>query len=295
MSATIPDFWKLVLESKLLTREQCQHLATSYGSSQGATADVNALAAWLVSQNVLSRYQGSILLAGRPGPFAYGDYKIYDRVESGRLAGWFRAVHAGTHHPVMLKFLAGAAAQDPNLWAYVNATLAATAHPQLVRYYEAVDLKSYKFLVTEDLRGQTLAEHIQASGALPADEASRVAQLVAKGLSILHQAGRPHGDVRPANMWLEATGNVKLLCEPDLPLAAPNLSQSDDAVLAKADYFAPEFMQVGKTPDPLTDIYALGCSLYELIAGTPPFKGGAISAKMQRHATEAIQPLDSFG
>ena len=112
MSLSIPDFWKLVLESKLLTREQCQHLATSYGSSQGATADVNALAKWLVGQNVLSRYQASILLAGRAGPFAYGDYKIYDRVESGRLAGWFRAVHAGTNHPVMLKFLAGDAAQS---------------------------------------------------------------------------------------------------------------------------------------------------------------------------------------
>jgi len=295
MSISIADFWTLVLESKLLTREQCQHLATSYGSSQGATADVNALAQWLVAQNVLSRYQASILLAGHPGPFAYGDYKIYDRVESGRLAGWFRAVHAGTNHPVMLKFLAGDAAQNANLWAYIAGTLTATAHSNLVRYYEAVDLKSYKFLVTEDLRGQALAERMQASGALPADEASRVAQLAANALAYLHQQGRPHGDVRPTNLWLEATGNVKLIYEPDVPAVAPNLAQPDEALLAKSDYSAPEFMQAGKSPDHLTDIYALGCSLYELIAGKPPFAGGTISEKMQRHATEAIQPLEAFG
>ncbi|MEX0818800.1 MAG: protein kinase [Pirellulaceae bacterium] len=295
MSASIPEFWKLVLESKLLTREQCQHLATSYGSSRGATADANALAKWLVSQNVLSSYQATILLAGRPGPFAYGDYKIYDRVESGRLTGWFRAVHAGTNHPVMLKFLAGEAAQDPNWWAYITGSIAATAHPNLVRFYDAVDLKSYKFLVTEDLRGQTLAERIQASGPLPADEASRVCQLAARAAAHLHQQGRPHGDPRPANMWLEATGNVKLICEPDVPPRAPNLAQPDEALLVRSDYLAPDFLQTGKSPDHLTDIYALGCSLYELIAGKPPFAGGTLPEKMQRHATEAIQPLEAVG
>ncbi|MBC8351385.1 MAG: protein kinase [Planctomycetes bacterium] len=295
MSASIPDFWKLVLDSKLLTREQCQHLATSYGSSQGATADVNALAKWLVAQNVLSRYQATILLAGRPGPFAYGDYKVYDRVESGRLSGWFRAVHAGTNHPVMLKFLSGSAAQDPNLWAYIVGTIAATAHPNLVRFYEAVDLGSYKFLVAEDLRGQTLAESVQASGALPADEASRVSQLAANALAHLHQHGRPHGDPRSANMWLEATGNVKLIYEADVPATAPNLAQPDEGVVAQGDYLAPEFMQAGKSPDHLTDVYAIGCSMYELVSGTPPFAGGTLPEKMQRHATEAIQPLEAFG
>jgi hypothetical protein len=295
MSLSIPDFWKLVLESKLLTREQCQHLATSYGSSQGATADVNALVKWLVDQNVLSRYQATILLAGRAGPFTYGDYKIYDRVESGRLTSWFRAVNSGTNHPVMLKFLVGDAAQNANLWAYITSAVGATAHPNLVRYYEAVDLKSYKFLVTEDLRGQTLAERIQTSGVFPADEASRVSQFAANGLAHLHQQGRPHGDARPTNMWLEATGNVKLIYEPDAPALAPNFAQPTEALLARADYLAPEFLQAGKTPDYLTDIYAIGCSLYESIAGKPPFAGGTLPEKMQRHATEAIQPLEAFG
>ena len=81
MSVSIPDFWKLLIESQLLTREQCQHLATQFGGSQGAANDVQVLAKWLISQNVISRYQAAVVLAGRAGPFCYGDYKIYERVE----------------------------------------------------------------------------------------------------------------------------------------------------------------------------------------------------------------------
>lgn len=297
MSVSIPDFWRLTLESKLLTQGQCQQLATSFGTSQGAATDVQVLAKWLIAQNVISRYQAKVLLAGRPGPFEYGDYKIYDRVESGRLAGWFRAVHAGTNHPVMLKFLTGTAAQNAALWQHIRSFVPATAHPNLVRFYEAVDLGSYKFLVCEDLRGQSLAEHLQSSGALPADEACRVAQLAANGLGHLHQSGRPHGDPRPKNVWLGTTGNVKVLAEPDVPVGAPNFSQADGngELLARAEYLAPEYLQAGKTPDHLTDIYALGCSLYESIAARPPFAGGTVQEKMQRHAAEGIQPLDSAG
>ena len=133
MSVTIPDFWRLVLESQLLTPAQCQQLATSFGSSQGASGDSQALANWLISQNVISRYQATVLLAGRPGPFCYGEYKIYDRIESGRLAGWFRAVHIATNHPVMLKFLTGSASQNTNLWKHIASFLPFTNHPNLVR------------------------------------------------------------------------------------------------------------------------------------------------------------------
>lgn len=297
MAVSIQDFWRLVLESQLLTQAQCQQLATSFGSSQGASTDTQALAKWLIEQNVISRYQATVLLAGRPGPFCYGEYKIYDRIESGRLAGWFRAVHIATNHPVMLKFLTGAASQDAALWQYIVSFVPLTNHPNLVRVYQAVDLGAYKFLVTEDLRGQSLAERLQTSGAVPADEACRVAQLAANGLGHLHQTGRPHGDARPYQFWLETTGNVKLLAEPDAAVPPPNFSQADSngELLARSEYFAPEFLQPGKTQDHLTDIYALGCSLYELIAARPPFAGGTVLEKMQRHAAEGIQPLDSVG
>src|SRR5690606_21911251 len=62
-----------------------------------------------------------------------------------------------------------------------------------------------------------------------------------------------------------------------------------------ADYLAPELMQPGRAPDPLSDVYALGCTLYCLLTGNPPFAGGNVQQKMQRHATEPIRPLEAFG
>ena len=62
-----------------------------------------------------------------------------------------------------------------------------------------------------------------------------------------------------------------------------------------ADYLAPELMHPGRAPDPLTDIYALGCTLYAMLAGNPPFAGGSLQQKMARHAGEAIRPLELFG
>jgi len=295
MSVAIPDFWKLALESQLLTRQQCQLLATRFGSAHAGATDANALAQWLVSQNVISRYQAAILLAGRPGPFCYGDYRIHDRLDRGRLAGWFRAVHVKTNHPVMLKFLTGTAAQDTAV-ARTAALLAATVHPNLVRFYEVVNLGAYRFVVVEDLQGETLSERLPKAGRLPVGEACRTAHAVAQGLAHLHRLGRPHGDVQPNNIWLVSGGLSKLIYEPDAQVAAPNLAAaSNNELVSRADYLAPEFMQPGKTPDQLTDIYALGCSLYEALSGRPPFAGGTVQEKMRRHATEPIQPLDAMG
>lgn len=308
MSIPIPVFWSLLAESKLLTAEQCQQLAADFSQVKGASDQSNArtLAEWLVARNVLSRYQTTILLAGRPGPFHYGDYKVYDRIEKGRLAGYFRAVHGPTGHPVLLQFLTGTVIQDPEAWAAaVQNTLAAAMvqSPHLPRIFEPVDLGSFKFVVTEDLRGATLDERV-AMGRFPPQEACRLVRQAALGLAQLHQSGRAHGDVRPANLLLETSvqghpGDVKVLYDAHLVPGPIHFAPSDPAGIAKltaqADYFAPELMQAGRAPDPLSDVYALGCTLYCLLTGSPPFVGGNVLQKMTRHATEAIRPLESFG
>jgi len=304
MSIPIPVFWSLLKESRLLAAEQCQQLAADFGQVKGASDQSNArtLAEWLVARNVLSRYQTMILLAGRPGPFHYGDYKVYDRIEKGRLAGCFRAVHGPTGHPVLLHFLTGQVISDPAAWAdAVQNTLSAATiqSPHVQRFYEPVDLGSFKFVVSEDLRGVTLDERL-AMGRFPPAEACRLARMAALGLAQLHQSGRAHGDVRPANLFLDTSvqghpGDVKVLFDPHVVLGPVNFAQESAKLTAMSDYLAPELMHAGHLPDPLSDVYALGCTLYCLLSGSPPFVGGTVLQKMTRHASEGIRPLEPLG
>lgn len=301
MPVSISDFWRLAVESRLLTPEQCQPLAVAFGQMKGAAQSSAAvLAEWLISQNVISRYQATILLAGHPGPFHYGDFRIYDRLDLPPLVGVFRAVHLPTGHPVMLQFLTGPETQHPQLWAALAGrvqTERRMVHPHLHRGLDAVDLQAFKFLVVEDLPGQSVEQMLAGGKRLPPQEACRIARCVALGLSYLHQSGTACGDVRPATMWMEPSGNVRLLRDFTAPPQPVNLFQSDPQglLLARANYFAPEFTQAGKAPDAVTDLYGLGCSLYELLAGRPPFPGGDLRQKMHQHATQPFQPLEHMG
>jgi serine/threonine protein kinase len=304
VSVSIPDFWKLLGESRLLPPQQVQQLAAEFGQAkQTAEPTAKTVAQWLVSRNLVSRYQAMIVLGGRSGPFYYGDYKVYDRVEQGRLAGCFRAVHAATGHPVLLKFLTGIVSSDPRAWSAAAANIQAAASivsPHVQRYFEPVDLQSFKFVVSEDLRGGT-AEELLARSKCPPAEACRIARLAALGLVQMHAAGRVHGNLRPANLLLQPVtdqpANVKLLFDAhEAPSPLDLADQQPASRLAEmADYLAPELAAAGRAPDPLTDIYALGCTLYTLLAGQPPFAGGDVRQKLARHASEAIRPLESLG
>ncbi len=309
MSVTIPIFWQLLADSRLLGREQCQSLAADFAQVKVAAqqtapqGSAKTLAQWLVSRNVLSKYQATILLAGRAGPFQYGDYKVYDRVDKGRLAGLFRAVHGPTGHPVLLTFMSGPALTDPSQWAAAAAntwSAAAIVSPHVQRWFEPVDAQVYKFVVSEDLRGPT-AEERMAGSRFPPAEACRMARAAALGLAQLHQAGRVHGDVRPTNLLLEPiagqAAQVKLLWNAYEGAGPWNLAEDPPSprLALAADFLAPELAAPDCPPDALTDLYALGCTLYTMLAGTPPFVGGSIVEKMARHRTEPIRPLEPFG
>jgi hypothetical protein len=301
VSVSTTDFWKLFAESRLLTVDQIRELARQFERlppekrKEGAPAAAN----WLIHQHALTRYQARVLLAGRSGPFFYGDYKVCERVESDGLAGWFRAQHVPTGHPVMLHFASGALLTDAGRWAAVQHAVASVSpivSPYLQRYFEAVDLRTHRFVVSEEVHGQTLAHRLQR-GPLPASEACRIARLIALGLAQLHAAGRVHGDLRPQHVVLEPLAghpdHVRLLFDV-LTLPGPVDWSADLKELAlQADYLAPELLTAGRPPDASSDLYALGCLLYLMLSGQPPFAGGSVQEKMARHSAEAIRPLDA--
>ncbi|MCA9208822.1 MAG: protein kinase, partial [Planctomycetales bacterium] len=301
MSVSIAEFWRLLEESHLLSGEQIARLRADFGQMKGADSQSNAkmLSECLVSRNVISRYQATVLSAGRSGPFYYGDYRVYDRIGEGRLSGCFRAIHGPTNHPVLLQFLTGAVTRDPDQWAAAaNHAMrqASLVHPHVQRIFEPVDLVSFKFIAEEDLHGQSLEQRLSA-GPLAPPEAARIARLCASGLDGLHQNGQSHGDIRPANIWLDRLGNVLLMRDPIHPAEAINfaLPEAQDTLRLQGDYLAPELGVPDRAPSPQSDLYALGCVFYQMLTGQPPYAGGEATDKLRRHASEPVQPLEPRG
>lgn len=295
MSVSVANFWKLVSDSRLLSVEQCRQLAEAAARAQpDAAADVQKLAKWLIQSSKLTRYQARVLLAGRPGPFFYGDYCLYDRAESGRLAGLFRARHLPTRQGVGLKFLTGPALQDADALSRLGPRVRAARHasrqqPRLSQCYHLADLGAYKFIVLEDLRGESLSERLaRTNSGLPPAEACRIVRQIAQGLTDWHARSESHGQIRPDNVWLAPEG-AKLL---QFPLLGDPLTPQPSAaeIEAQTDYLSPE-SSAGAAADLRSDVYSLGCLLYRLLAGEAPYAGGSRDQKLARQAREAPTPI----
>jgi serine/threonine protein kinase len=172
------------------------------------------------------------------------------------------------------------------------------AHPNLVAAYDAGQVEGVPYLVLEFVEGHDLAWIVQQRGPLPAAEACEVVRRAALGLEHLHKHGLVHRDVKPANLMLTPSGQVKLL---DLGLVrylhvpAPGGQITwHGQFLGTPDYMSPEQCLDCQAVDGRADIYALGCTLYELLTGQPPFAGpdhGSVYLKMKAHVEAPVPPI----
>jgi serine/threonine protein kinase len=171
-------------------------------------------------------------------------------------------------------------------------------HPNLTAVYQAGRAAGYSYLVMEFVAGDNLNEFVGRYGPLPVAEACEVIRQAALGLQHLHEHGLVHRDVKPSNLMLTPAGEVKVL---DLGLAR-HLDEPGEGAritwqgqfLGTLDYVAPEQCEDPHAVDIRADVYGLGCTLYELLAGQPPFaRPGCESAfqKMKAHAEAPVPPI----
>ncbi len=176
-------------------------------------------------------------------------------------------------------------------------------HPNIVTAHDAEEAGGLHFLVMEHVEGRSLADLVRERGPLPTSEACDYARQAAQGLQHAHEQGMVHRDIKPHNLMVTPAGQVKIL---DFGLArlarppeegvtgpggsAPPLTGAG-AVLGSADYIAPEQAADPRSADIRADIYSLGCTLYFLIAGAPPFPQGTVQNKLNRHAREPLPAL----
>ncbi|MDH3198619.1 MAG: serine/threonine-protein kinase [Candidatus Krumholzibacteria bacterium] len=225
-------------------------------------------------------------------------YEIAERIGAGGMGEVFRARDTTLGRDVALKVLPQAFAADPERLGRFKREaklLASLNHPNIATLHGLEESAGHHFLVMELVEGEDLAQRL-ARGALPLREALKIARDVADALQAAHAQGVVHRDLKPANVRVTPEGKVKVLdfglakameadpSRPDLsqsPTIATAVGTMGGMILGTAAYMSPEQAR-GKPVDRLTDVWALGCLLFELLTGAQAFPGETVSDTIAR-------------
>ena len=169
------------------------------------------------------------------------------------------------------------------------------SHPYILRFIPITTPRSRSYIVTEYLRGCTLAHLLLAMSPIPEEDALKIGSLLCQALEYLHGEGVVHRDLKPHNVMIGCDGTIRLL---DFGLAtSTDLRRVTFRGLTPAmgtpDYMAPEQVK-GKRGDLRTDIYSLGAMMYEMLTGKPPFEGDNALAVMNARVVCDPEPLRSL-
>ena len=228
------------------------------------------------------------------GPQVFNDrYEVLRRIARGGMAEVFLARDLLLDRPVALKVLFREFAVDPSFverFRREAQSAANLSHPNIVGVYDSGESSGTYFIVMEYIEGRSLAQIIRDDGPLSPDRAADIATDVASALGFAHRNGVVHRDVKPGNVLISPSGQVKVT---DFGIARAvstqeNLTQTG-TVMGTATYFSPEQAR-GEPVDPRSDVYSLGIVLYEMLTGQPPFAGDSPVAVAYKHVQETPVP-----
>lgn len=162
------------------------------------------------------------------------------------------------------------------------------SHPHIVTLFDIGMHEGAHFVVSEHLAGGDLASALRAAGGrLPVEQVIDVARQMLRALAVVHKCGIVHCDIKPQNVWLTVDGTAKLGDFGIAQLAAR--ADSTDRVVGTPAFMCPEQLR-GEVLDGRADLYALGCTMFELLTGTPPFTG-TLQRVVAAHQSDPPPPL----
>ncbi|HEY7308170.1 MAG TPA: protein kinase, partial [Gemmataceae bacterium] len=234
-------------------------------------------------------------------------YRVLGLVGEGGMGAVYRAVHRRMERVVALKVMRPSLMRHPSAVQRFHQEARAAArlhHPHIVTAHDADQAGDLHFLVMEHVEGRNLADYLRENGPLPVAEACRYVRQAALGLQHAHEQGMVHRDIKPHNLMLQTTGDpagslIKILdfglarlprtveAPPSAGLSYGSLTATG-TVMGTADYIAPEQAADPRTADIRADIYALGCTLFHLLCGRPPFPEGTVAEKLAHHAESPL-------
>jgi serine/threonine-protein kinase len=222
-----------------------------------------------------------------------GRYRVEQELGRGGMAKVYRGEDIVLGRNVAIKILAPQFADDPNFVTRFRREAQAAArisNQHLVSVFDTGSDDGVHYIVMEFVEGRTLAEYLTGGGRIMPDRAIDIAMDVCRALEAAHAQGVIHRDIKPGNIMLNQRGDVKVT---DFGIArmattAETIAQTA-AVLGTASYLSPEQAQ-GQQVDGRSDIYSLGCVLFEMVTGRPPFLGESPVAVASKQVLEQPTP-----
>ncbi|HEV7626659.1 MAG TPA: serine/threonine-protein kinase, partial [Streptomyces sp.] len=219
-------------------------------------------------------------------------YRLVEQLGRGAMGEVWRAEDTALGREVAVKLLLEHVTMDraADRFRQEAQTAARLNHPNVVAVYDFDEVDGRGYLVMELVAGPSLRDELAARDVLDVDEVRRLAGQAAAGLDAAHARGVVHRDIKPGNLLLAPDGNVKVA---DFGIAraameADSSLTATGAVLGTGIYLAPE-RATGRDAEPASDVYALGCVLYEMLCGRPPFTGDP-AAVVYQHVDQAPRP-----
>jgi serine/threonine-protein kinase len=224
-----------------------------------------------------------------------GRYRVDREIGHGGMAIVYLAQDLSIDRQVAVKVLRPELASmvGPQRFALEVRITAHLQHPNILQVIEAGDAAGIPYYITPFVEGDSLADRLERETQLPVEEAVRIASEVADALALAHSHGIVHRDIKPGNILL--AGGHALVADFGIARALDEAGGErltlSGLALGTPAYMSPEQASGSAPVDPRSDIYSLGCVLYEMLGGEPPFTGPSAQAVLARHSMEPVRHL----